>query len=96
VVNALLQGADLYMTRPINYRELLSRMRALLRRSNASNNDRPSQTSRTGKGRLFEFTNAYLIVLWSRISAYLFTLSQLRYFKAPLTGSSLSRVCTAQ
>lgn len=33
VVKALLQGADMYLRTPINYRELLSRARALLRRS---------------------------------------------------------------
>ncbi len=33
VVKALLQGADMYISRPINYRELLSRIRALLRTS---------------------------------------------------------------
>ena len=33
VVKALLQGADMYLSTPINYRELLSRARALLRRS---------------------------------------------------------------
>lgn len=33
VVKALLDGADIYMSRPINNRELLSRARSLLRRS---------------------------------------------------------------
>ena len=33
VVKALLQGADMYISRPINYRELISRIRALLRMS---------------------------------------------------------------
>ena len=37
VVKALLQGADMYISRPINYRELLSRVRALLRMSNRGN-----------------------------------------------------------
>ena len=31
VVDALLQGADMYISRPINYRELLSRIREYLR-----------------------------------------------------------------
>jgi DNA-binding response OmpR family regulator len=46
VVNALLQGADLYMTKPLNYRELLSRIRALLRRSKMGFGDHCSQISR--------------------------------------------------
>lgn len=62
VVNALLQGADLYMTWPLNYRELLSRMRALLRRANSERNARLSQASHTGKGRLSQSANAYLIL----------------------------------
>lgn len=33
VVRSLLQGADMYLMRPVNYRELLGRVRALLRRS---------------------------------------------------------------
>ncbi len=33
VVRALLQGADMYLRRPVNYLELLSRVRALTRRS---------------------------------------------------------------
>lgn len=33
VVRALLQGADMYLRRPVNYLELLSRVRALFRRS---------------------------------------------------------------
>ena len=33
VVKALLQGADMYLRRPVNYLELLSRIRALTRRS---------------------------------------------------------------
>ncbi|MCI0440909.1 MAG: response regulator [Chloroflexi bacterium] len=33
VVRALLQGADMYLRMPFNYRELLSRVRALIRRS---------------------------------------------------------------
>ncbi|MCH8061849.1 MAG: response regulator transcription factor [Chloroflexi bacterium] len=37
VVKALLQGADMYISRPINYRELLSRVRALLRMSSQGN-----------------------------------------------------------
>ena len=37
VVKALLQGADMYISRPINYRELLSRVRALLRMANHGN-----------------------------------------------------------
>ena len=37
IVKALLQGADMYISRPINYRELLSRIRALLRTSSQGN-----------------------------------------------------------
>ncbi len=33
VVKALLQGADMYLRKPVNYLELRSRMRALMRRS---------------------------------------------------------------
>jgi DNA-binding response OmpR family regulator len=32
MVNALFQGADFYLTRPVNIRELMARIRALLRR----------------------------------------------------------------
>lgn len=34
VLSALLDGADMYMSKPLNYPELLSRVRALIRRSN--------------------------------------------------------------
>jgi DNA-binding response OmpR family regulator len=33
VVKALLQGADMYLKKPVNFREMLSRVRALIRRS---------------------------------------------------------------
>lgn len=36
VVASLLQGADVYIRKPVNYRELLTRVRALLRRSKFS------------------------------------------------------------
>ena len=36
VANALLQGADMCMSRPLNFRELLTRVRALVRRSEAN------------------------------------------------------------
>jgi two-component system alkaline phosphatase synthesis response regulator PhoP len=32
MVRALFQGADFYLTRPVNVRELIARIRALLRR----------------------------------------------------------------
>ena len=32
IVQALLAGADVYLTRPVNIRELMARIRALLRR----------------------------------------------------------------
>ena len=36
MVQKLLQGADVYLTRPVNIRELLARIRALLRRYGAA------------------------------------------------------------
>ena len=36
MVQALLQGADVYLTRPVNIRELMARIRALLRRYGAA------------------------------------------------------------
>ncbi len=36
MVQALLQGADVYLTRPVSIRELLARIRALLRRYGAA------------------------------------------------------------
>jgi len=41
VVDALLQGADVYMTRPLKHRELLARVRALMRRSESETRDSP-------------------------------------------------------
>jgi DNA-binding response OmpR family regulator len=43
VVNALLQGADVYLSRPINHQELLIRVRALFRNSNQNGKDQSSQ-----------------------------------------------------
>lgn len=40
VVNALLQGADVYMRKPLNFRELLSRVRSLQRRTDTDDNSR--------------------------------------------------------
>ena len=42
VVKALLQGADIYLTRPVNHPELISRVRAFFRRSEAEPGERPS------------------------------------------------------
>ena len=36
MVQALLQGSDVYLTRPVNLRELMARIRALLRRYGAA------------------------------------------------------------
>ena len=36
LVQALLQGADIYLTRPVNLREFMARIRALLRRYGAA------------------------------------------------------------
>ena len=43
VVRALLQGADMYLRKPVNYLELLSRVRALLRRSEPDPYSRPPE-----------------------------------------------------
>lgn len=51
IVDALLQGADVYMTKPLKDRELLARVRALMRRSESETKDspfHPSQTSHQG------------------------------------------------
>ena len=51
VVRMLLQGADAYMTRPPNYREILSRARALMQRSGADPSDgNTSALTRSGFG----------------------------------------------
>ena len=44
VVNALLQGADVYLSKPINYRELLSRVRAFFRHSRLGSNSPDSES----------------------------------------------------
>ncbi len=55
VVKALLQGADMYLRKPVNYLELLSRIRALARRSEPDPHGRVSETSfATCIGRLAE------------------------------------------
>jgi DNA-binding response OmpR family regulator len=36
MVQALLRGSDVYLTRPVNIRELMARIRALLRRYGAA------------------------------------------------------------
>ena len=51
VVKALLQGADMYISRPSNYRELLSRIRALLRMSNHGNDAILTEITFTGQVR---------------------------------------------
>ena len=45
VVKALLQGADMYLRKPVNYLELLSRIRALARRSEPDPYGRVSEMS---------------------------------------------------
>ncbi len=45
VVKALLQGADMYLRRPVNYLELLGRIRALARRSEPDPYGRVSEMS---------------------------------------------------
>ena len=52
VVKALLQGADMYISRPINYRELLSRIRALLRMSGQGNDIIKSEIRVSEQGRV--------------------------------------------
>ena len=55
VVKALLQGADMYLRKPVNYLELLSRIRALARRSEPDPYGRVSEMSFAGcLGRLAE------------------------------------------
>ena len=44
VVKALLQGADMYLRKPVNHVELLSRVRAVTRRSHRSPNRRASKS----------------------------------------------------
>ncbi len=44
VVKALLQGADMYLRKPVNHVELLSRVRAVTRRSNRSPSRRVSKS----------------------------------------------------
>ena len=51
VVKAILQGADMYISRPINYRELLSRIRALLRMANQGNDITLSEMTVPGQDR---------------------------------------------
>ena len=45
VVRALLQGADMYLRKPVNYLELLSRVHALLRRSEPDPYRHPPETN---------------------------------------------------
>lgn len=68
VVNALLHGADVYMTKPLNYRELLSRIRALLRRYEAGLGDHCSQISQKVSEVLFHRIDACLARLSSRLA----------------------------
>lgn len=52
VVKALMDGADMYLTKPLNYRELLSRARALFRRTDQefeSSSSEVSQVSLEGQ-----------------------------------------------
>ena len=44
VVSALLEGADMYMSKPLNYRELLSRVRSLTRRFNSDQQEDDSSS----------------------------------------------------
>ena len=55
VVKALLQGADMYLRRPVNYLELLSRVRALTRRAEPDPHEQVAEMSfATYLGRLAE------------------------------------------
>lgn len=60
VVSALLQGADMYMKRPLNNRELLSRVRALFRRSSAPKGSQSSALSHTSQEVLFHRVRSML------------------------------------
>ncbi len=74
VVKALLQGADMYISRPISYRELLSRIRALLRMSNQGNDIIQSDMSSSKEGlaeiRLESASQSWPRILWRQVDVF--------------------------
>lgn len=73
VVKALLQGADMYISRPINYRELISRIRALLRMSGQGNDTVMTEMTYSEQKRGEDRTESVrvqgqVIALWKAIS----------------------------
>ena len=67
VVRALLQGADMYLTRPVNHPELISRVRVLFRRSEAEPGDNLPATSHMAYGERAEVPPISLTSTESRL-----------------------------
>ena len=71
VVRVLLDGGDAFIGRPLNRRELMARVRALLRRSESIRSGSPTQVGRPPAGPNRRLIARASVARWTRFGKYL-------------------------